>query len=157
MLRSRPRRAAICFVAATLVFTEGCYAYHPTALPVPTGSEIRVEGRPLQLYSGAHVRPEPADCHAAQLDGKLFDRRGDTLTLVPVRHMSGYSPRYACFRLTTATLVASPNSTRILARHFSPGRTAGAVVGTAAFLTVIAAVVFVSTWGGANANMQPAP
>ena len=156
MLRSRPRRAATCFVAATLVFTEGCYAYHPAELPVPAGSEVRVEGRPLQVYNGAHVRPEPADCHAARLDGKLFDRRGDTLTLVPVREMSGYSPRRTCSRLMTATLVASPDSTRILARHLSPGRAAGAVIGTAAFLTVIAAVVFVSTWGGANANLQPA-
>ena len=105
MIMSPHFRAAIGLAATTLLITQGCYVYRPTTLPVPNGSEMRVEGARLEIYKGPVVHPAPAECRATRVDGKLFDARGDTLTMVPVRWVRGSSPPRACSRLRTAALV----------------------------------------------------
>ncbi|NUO64673.1 MAG: hypothetical protein HOQ11_01550 [Gemmatimonadaceae bacterium] len=158
MLRSRSRRAAICSAAAALTFAQGCFVYRPAALPLPAGSEVRVRGARLELYDGGRLHAGPAECRAERLDGKLLDAKGDTLTLTiaPVGGMAGYSPRRLCSRLTTATLVAAPESTSVFARKFSPMRTTGAVVGTAVFVAAVAAAVIISGLEHADASYRPA-
>lgn len=154
MFASPRCRQAIGFAATTLLVAEGCFTYRPTALPVPVGSELRVEGTRLQLHDGTLIRPGPAACEAARIDGRLFGARGDTLTIVPVRAMSGYRPRRACTHLGTATLIAAPDVTHVLARQFSPWRTTGAVVGTGVLLSAIALFVVVEEYAHSDASMR---
>ena len=154
MIASPRYRRAIGLALTTLLVAEGCFTYRPTALPVPVGSEVRVEGTRLQLHDGTLVHPGPAACEAARIDGRLFGAKGDTLTIVPVRAMSGYRPRRACTHLRTATLIATPDATHVLARQFSPWRTTGAVVGTGVLLSAIALIVIGEAYAHADPNMR---
>ncbi|NUQ20628.1 MAG: hypothetical protein HOQ09_06670 [Gemmatimonadaceae bacterium] len=136
------------------MLTQGCYVYRPATLPVPDGSQVRVEGARLEIYDGTMIRPTPAQCHATQLYGALHYARGDTLVVGPVLGMRHASPKGGCRHVSTAAVVASPVATKVAVRHFSGWRTTGFAAGVVATATVVAGIIFIEAYGHADPNMR---
>ena len=154
MLRSRSCRGVIGFAVATLMVSQGCYVYRPTTLPISAGAEIRVRGTPLDIYNGTTIRSTAPDCRASEVQGELRGARGDTLLIAPVRAVSGATPRRACKGITVATVVAPAGLTTIFSRELSGPRTTGYAVGVVAGIALVAAIIIVSQYSHADANVR---
>lgn len=138
------RRAALA--AAAILVAEGCFVYRPVTLPARQGAQLRVSGSSLAVYDGGVVLAGDAPCRATRVAGRFGALHGDTITLTSVWAMSHPRPRGACSRISTATMVLVPDPASVTQRHFSAGRTAGAVVGGVALVAVAAVVVYVEAW-----------
>ena len=135
-------RRSIAIVLASVLLAEGCFVYRPVTLPVREGTQLRVTGSALAVYDGSALLTSAAPCHATSVSGSLAAMRGDTITLAPVWAMSHARPRVACSRFVTATMLATPDATRVTQRHFSVVRTTGLVLGGAAVALATAAAMY---------------
>ena len=146
------RHRALALLLAGVIAAEGCFVYRPVTLPVREGTQLRVTGSALAVYDAPALLTTAARCHATSVSGSLAAMRGDTITLAPVWAMSHARPRVACSRFVTATMLATPDATRITQRHFSVVRTTGLVLGGAVVALATAAAMYAHDVGSCHCS-----
>jgi hypothetical protein len=129
-------------MVAGSAFASGCHAYRAETTPAPRGAEVRLRlDPPRDLVLAVPGADSVRIAGAWRVDGRLVERRADTVRIAPrrIRYASEPLPRWLAGRATVAVVL--PPGEPLQVRQLARGRTALAIGTTATVAVLVLALI----------------